>query len=160
MSDEERRKNDEAFKFKIIESQAEIKTLIHSQSIRVDGLSGEHAKNAIAIANLQYALWGGPKESDIGLLEKHRRLNRNWTIFMAIVVFIANAFGYLAKAYVSKWLTAPVYTSPAKAYLQEKNTQKIRHIHIRYTQPKEKAEDSMEVQNEKSKSEGKEEIKP
>jgi hypothetical protein len=125
-SDEDRRKFDEAFKFRIVEQQAEIKTLIAGQSVELKSVKEEQARQAISIAEIRYAMWGGPKESDVGLLEKHRRLVRNWAIIISVSAFVFAALGRIISPLYDKMITDWAFNSPSERWMRETQQPKVR----------------------------------
>ncbi len=132
MSDEERRRNDESFKLKLIEQQGEIKALLSTSNARIEELTKELSGHSMAISEIRWALWGGPKESDVGLLEKHRKLARNWTIVISVFAFIFSAFGKSAAPLIEKVITDWTYNSVSERWLREQQRPKVKHytIHI------------------------------
>ena len=131
MSDEERRRNDEAFKLKLIEQQGEIKSLLGQSHIQIAGLSNKIDKHAMDISEIRWALWGGPKESDIGLLEKHRKLARNWTIAVSICAFAFSALGKIISPLYEKAVADWAHNSISERWLREQQRPKIRHYTIK-----------------------------
>lgn len=129
--DVERRKVDEAFKFRIVESQAEIKALLSAQNSTIKGLEDATSRNSMAIAEVRFALWGGPKESDVGLIEKHRRLARNWTIVVSVCAFVFSALGKIASPLWNKLVADWVYNSPSMKWEREQQRPRIKRITIR-----------------------------
>lgn len=129
MSDEERRRNDEAFKLKLIEQQGEIKALLSSSHTKIEELKQELAAHSMAIAEIRWALWGGPRESDVGLIEKHRKLNRNQTIAVCICAFAFSTLGKLVSPLYEKAVASWAYNSVSEKWLREQQ----RPIHKHYT---------------------------
>lgn len=127
---EDRRRNDEAFKMRIVESQAEIKTLIATTNQHLNDLNTEIANHARALLEIQHCLWGGPRESDIGLLEKHRRLNRNWTIAMGVVAFLWASLGKAVSPILQKWAEDYYANSPAHKWMVEQSRPKVKVIRV------------------------------
>lgn len=136
MDSEDRRRNDEAFKLKLIEQQGEIKALLSSSNTKIEKLSEDRARDAMAISEIRWALWGGPKESDIGLIEKHRKLARNWTIAVSICAFTFSALGKLVSPLYEKAVATWAYNSVSEKWLREQQ----RPIHKHYTLDLRKAE--------------------
>lgn len=130
MDNEERRKADEAFKFRIIEQNAEIKALVSSTNTRIEELSKDITAHTVAIAEVRYAMWGGPKEADIGLLEKHRKLSRNWTIAMAVCAFLFSALGKIVSPLYNAAISSWAYNSVGERWAREQKRPKNTHYHI------------------------------
>lgn len=126
MPDEERRKHDEAFRFKIIEQQAEIKGLISETKDGIHHLKETVADHGIKITNIESALWGYPKSDSVGLLESHRKLARNWAIVVAICSFIFSAFGKSASPVIEKLITDWSYNSVSERWLREQKRPKVK----------------------------------
>lgn len=130
MSDEERRKADEAFKYRIVEQNAEIKAIVSATNSRISELATDIKDHAMAIAEIRYAMWGGPKESDIGLLEKHRKLARNWTIAVAVCAFLFSALGKIVSPLYDKFVADWAYNSVSERWTREQRRPKVRVYHI------------------------------
>lgn len=138
MSEEDRRRNDEAFKLKLIEQQGEIKALLSSSNAKIEELAKELSLHAMSLSEIRWALWGGPKESDVGLLEKHRRLQRNWTFVVSVFAFIFSAFGKSAEPLISKYVSDRVYNSASQKWMREQKRPRVRVYKIyRKAEPKE-----------------------
>lgn len=130
MDNEERRKADEAFKYRIIEQNAEIKVLVSSTNTRIEDLSKELNAHTVAIAEIRYAMWGGPKESDIGLLEKHRKLARNWTIAISLCAFLFSALGKIISPLYDKFIADWAYNSVGERWSREQKRPRVTHYKI------------------------------
>jgi hypothetical protein len=130
---EERRKADEQFRLKIVEQHGEIKALLSSSTARLEELSKEINAHTVAIAEIRYAMWGGPRESDVGLLEKHRKLARNWTIAVAVSAFVFSALGKLISPLYDKAVTEWIYNSPSEKWSREQARPKVRIYRIKET---------------------------
>lgn len=131
--DSERRKADENFRFRVIEQHAEIKALLGSSTSQLKTLADDISAHTLAITEIRWCLWGGPKESDVGLLEKHRKLNRNWTIIIAVCAFLFSALGRLISPLYDKAVTDYIYNTPSEKWKQEQKRPKVRVYHIRET---------------------------
>ena len=141
MSDEERRKADEAFKYRIIEQSAEIKAIVSSTNARLEDLSKEINAHSLAIAEIRYAMWGGPSLSDVGLLEKHRRLARNWTIAVGVCAFLFSALGKIASPLYDKLISDWAFNSVSEHWKREQARPKVKIYRIYpKTDPKETVE--------------------
>ena len=127
--DNERRREDDRF-VRIIEQNGEIKALISSTNSRIESLSKDLKEHAVAIAEIRYSLWGGPKESDIGLIEKHRKLNRNWVIAMSICAFIFSALGKIISPLYDKVVTDWAFNSPSEKWSREQKRPRVRRYII------------------------------
>lgn len=130
MSDEDRRKNDEAFRIRIIEQQAEIKALVGEAKLGVSELKADIAEHGRKISDIESALWGYPKGDSIGLLEQHRKLAKNWSIVVALCAFIFSAFGKSAAPLIEKFVTDWTYNSVSEKWLREQQKPNVRHYHI------------------------------
>ncbi len=126
MADEDRRKNDEAFRFRIIEQLGEIKAISSSTNARIEKLNADVAGNSLAISEIRWALWGGPKESDIGLLEKHRKLARNWTIAVSVCAFLFSALGKIISPLYEKAVATWAYNSVSERWLRQQQRPRVR----------------------------------
>lgn len=126
MDSDDRRKNDENFRFRIIEQHGEIKALLSAQNTKIDELSREINHHSLAISEIRWALWGGPKESDVGLLEKHRKLARNWTIAVSLCAFLFSALGKLVSPLYEKAVASWAYNSVSEKWLREQQRPKVR----------------------------------
>ncbi len=130
MSDENRRQaDDEAFKYKIIEQQAEIKTDV--KDIKDD--IKDHSRR---ITDIESVLWGYPKGESIGLLEKHRSLLRTWAIIITILSFVATAVARLISPLYDKWVADWAFNSPSEKWLREQKRPKIKVYRITQSAPK------------------------
>lgn len=135
MSDDERRKADESFKFRVIEQHAEIKALLGSQNAELKAVSDDIKSHSMAISEIRWALWGGPKESDIGLLEKHRRLARNWTIAVSICAFAFSALGKIISPLYEKAVSMWAYNSVSEKWMREQQRPRVRKYVIHESPP-------------------------
>lgn len=126
MSDEERRKHDEIFRFKIIEQQAEIKALISETKEGIHHLKESIAEHGIKITNIESAIWGYPKSDSIGLLENHRKMARNWVIVGSVCAFIFSAFGKSAAPLIEKFITDWSYNSVSERWLRQQKRPRVR----------------------------------
>jgi len=133
VSDDERRKIDEAFKFKIVEQQAEIKGDVKEikEAVRDHGMR---------LLNVETALWGYPKGDSIGLLEKHRKLARNWAIVISICAFVFSAVGRLISPLYDKWVADWAFNSPSEKWLRETRRPKVRIFKLYRNPEKESTE--------------------
>lgn len=133
MESEDRRKADENFKFKIVEQHAEIKALLSSSNAQIRDLSDDLKTHSMAISEIRWALWGGPKESDIGLLEKHRKLARNWTIAVSVCAFAFSALGKIVSPLYEKAVADWAYHSVGTRWMVEQRRTKVRKYIIHQT---------------------------
>lgn len=140
MPDEDRRKNDEAFRLKVVEQQGEIKQLIHQQIAEVKTLAEKIQDHGIKIVNIESALWGYPKTEDGGLLEKSRNQNRKWLILFSIMNVLWWGLIGLIKPIYTKWVTDYVYNSPSSRWMAEQRRPKVRHITVKIVRPREEPE--------------------
>ena len=132
--DEERRQFDNAAHLEIVRLIGEMQGKLTSVSDKVSNFNDQLRDNHNAIKELQWTLWGGPKESDIGLLEKHRKLARNWTIAVAVCAFIFSALGRIISPLYDKAVTDWVYNSPAEKWKMEQSRPK-RTVYKVYAHP-------------------------
>jgi hypothetical protein len=123
--DYDRRKNDDNF-LRIIEQQGEIKSLLSSSNTRIEELTKVIAGHSMAISEIRWALWGGPKESDVGLLEKHRKLARNWTIAVSLCAFLFSALGKIVSPLYEKAVASWAYNSVSERWLRQQQRPKVR----------------------------------
>lgn len=130
MSDEDRRRNDETFRLRIIEQQAEIKALVGEAKLGVSELKADIAEHGRKISDIESALWGYPKGDSIGLLEQHRKLAKNWSIVVALCAFVFSAFGKSAAPLIEKIVTDWTYNSVSEKWLREQQRPKIRKITV------------------------------
>lgn len=126
--DEERRKFDADFKFKIIEQQAKLEALLTHNNRITDEIKGTQADHGRKIANLEHALWGGPGIEDVGILEQIRRNAKTWTIIVSICVFIFSAIGKLISPVVSHWITDYIFNSPSEKWKVEQKRPRVYRV--------------------------------
>lgn len=119
MSDDDRRKADEAFKFKIIEQLAEIKGDI--KEIKAD--TKEHGERVL---NIETALWGYPKGDSPGLLEKHRSMLKMWAIIISIASFLAAATARIISPIYDKLVSDWAFNSPSEKWVRESARPKVK----------------------------------
>ncbi len=120
MSDEKRRSSDdEAFKYKIVEQQAKIQE-------GIDGIKEDIRDQGRRIIDIESALWGYPKGDSIGLLEKHRKLAKNWAIAISVCAFVFSAVGRLISPLYDKWVADWAYNSPSEKWLRESQRPKVK----------------------------------
>lgn len=114
MSEEDRRKNDETFKLKVVEQNARLEAMLKNVEQHLEKLDDVIQVNSFKIADIQYALHGGPKPDDIGLFEKHRIIVRNWAIAVTVFSIILKFGGDIAKDALSKWINPQVHAPATK----------------------------------------------
>jgi hypothetical protein len=131
--DDERRKNDEAFRLRIIEQQAEIKALLTQADKSLREIHDQLNTHGLKIVDLEHALWGGPGVGDIGLLERHRRLARNWTIAVALSAFLFSALGRIISPLYDKWIADWAFNSVSERWEREQKRPRVTHYHIHET---------------------------
>jgi hypothetical protein len=129
-SEYDRRVIDEQFKRDLVKQLTAIETRQEMFNKSVEAMRGEMTQLNSHYLTLHEVLFGGPTGDSIGLLEKHRILRRNWTIAIAIVVFMANFLGEVAKKQLDKYMVNLQYQSPAERWKAEKSRPKVRHYTI------------------------------
>lgn len=106
--DEERRKADESFKFKMVEQMASVQVMLKNIETHMDKLDDNVTTNYLQVKDIGYALYGGPRPDDKGLLEKHRDLAKKWAWLIAVIGVLANSVGYVVKEYLRKAINTPI----------------------------------------------------
>jgi hypothetical protein len=138
----DRRAIDEQFKRDLVKQLTAIETRQEMFNKTVESMRGEMTQLNSHYLTLHEVLFGGPTGDSVGLLEKHRILRRNWTIAIAVVVFLANVFGEVAKKQLDKYMAYVQSQSVAEQWKAEKSRPHIRHYTIiNKIQPEEKSED-------------------
>lgn len=140
MPDDDRRKADETFRYRIIEQQAEIKALLTQSREALENIKRTQAEQGLKITGVEHTLWGGPGVGDIGILEQHRRLAKNWTIAMGICTFIFSAVGKSVEPLLQQLVTSWTYNSTSERWLREQKRPKIKRYVIHNTPPPPKEE--------------------
>lgn len=135
MADDDRRKADESFRYRIIEQQAEIKALLTQSRESLESIKLAQAQQGIKITSIEHTLWGGPGVEDIGILEQHRRLAKNWTIAMAICTFIFSAVGKSVAPLVNKWVNDYIFNSPSEKWRVEQKRPRVRKYVVKINPP-------------------------
>jgi hypothetical protein len=135
MDNEDRRKQDEQFRIRIIEQLSESKTLLLQGKESLRNIEAQLGEHGLRIKEIQQTLWGGPGIGDVGLLELHRKTVRNWAIFIWIGVFILSAVGHiiapLYNAAVDKW----AFNSVGEKWAREQKRPRVRKYIINETPP-------------------------
>lgn len=145
-NNEDRRKNDEAFRLKIVEQQAEIKTLLSGNTESLKALQTELTQYNMRLLNVEHTLWGGPGSDNVGLLERHRRLQRNWAVFFSILIFLGNWLGDFAKKFTAQWFNSVEYNSPAQRWKADQKRPKVRVYKIYQKAPQPDEDETQDSQ--------------
>lgn len=112
-----------AFKYQTAAQLGEIKEAIN-------GIREDVKDHGLKIVNIESALWGYPRGDGIGLLEKHRKLTKNWTIAISVCVFIFSALGRIISPLYDKWVADWAYNSPSEKWLRESRRPKVTVLKI------------------------------
>jgi hypothetical protein len=126
----DRRAIDEQFKRDLVKQLTAIETRQEMFNKTIESMRNEMTQLNSHYLTLHEVLFGGPTGDSVGLLEKHRILRRNWTIAIAIVVFLANVLGELAKKQLDKYMVYVQSQSVAEQWKAEKSRPHIRHYTI------------------------------
>lgn len=124
--DDERRKFDADFKFRIIEQQAKLEALLTHNNKATDEIKSAQTDHGRKISNLEHALWGGPGIEDVGILEQIRRNAKIWTIIVSVCVFIFSAIGKSVAPLIGKFVTDYIVSSPSEKWRVEQKRHKVR----------------------------------
>lgn len=141
-SEFDRRAIDEQFKRDLVKQLTAIETRQEMFNKTVESMRSEMTQLNSHYLTLHEVLFGGPTGESVGLLEKHRILRRNWTIAIAIVVFMANFLGEVAKKQLDKYIAYVQHQSVAEQWKAEKSRPHVRHYTIiNKTEPEDKTDD-------------------
>jgi len=83
----------------------------------------------LRITRIEKVLYGLDGEN-VGLLEKHRALKKQWTIIVSVCIFVFSALGRIISPLYDKFVSDWVYNSPSQRWEREQKRPRVKVFKI------------------------------
>jgi hypothetical protein len=124
---DDRRVADEAFRRELAERMRAVEIGLTESRSQFKEILSAILDMKMSQMELRYTLFGGPKQDDVGLLEKFRKMLWKAGIAMAVVVGVIAFLGKLIAPLYDKAVTDYVFNSPSEKWKVEHSKPKITH---------------------------------